>query len=189
MKANRYTLAAIMLVGFVSLSASHTSAAAQAPNELDTTEYAEQVEEYGIPTRESVAALGEKAKALFDAGDYAQAEPALAEWAHQANWLSNIIVRGLEPFYSAGYDDRKAFPAARIRLISPYERMANEYKTDRNHALVMQAECLVRTNQPERAVSVYMKALDIISVKDWEWWNRAANGLYGLVGVAPIPAK
>lgn len=160
--------------------------AAEVGDELDASQYTEKIAEYGVPTAEKVAALAKEAQSFFDAGDYAKAEQALAEWARQANWLANIITAGLEPYYSAKYDDTKSFSYTRLISLVPYESMANDLKNQRNHALVMLAECLVQMNQHDKAVSIYMKVLSLISIKEWELWTRAANGLYAIIGIPAL---
>lgn len=159
------------------------SGAAGNENALDVSSYARQVAELGIPTLASVREAASEAQALFDQGEYEKAVDALDRWARSANWLSNLIAQGLEPFYSASYDDRKAFPYARLDALVRYETLVNDLRRQRNHAMVLRAEALVRLGRTDEAVSVYLRALDLLDIKDWEWWTRARTGLYALLGV------
>jgi len=156
---------------------------------LDVTQYRTLVDEFGMPTTESVKEIAEAAQSTFDAGDYEAAIPLLEEWAQSANWLANMIVSGLKPFYRASYDDRKEFSYSKVAALVVYETTANSLKRDRNHAMVMIAECHVQTGRLDVAVSMYMKALNLLDVNDWEWWTRAANGLFELIGMPPIVEK
>lgn len=156
---------------------------------LDLTQYRTLVDEFGMPTTESVKEIAEAAQSTFDAGDYEVAIPLLEEWAQSANWLANMIVSGLKPFYRASYDDRKEFSYSKVAALVVYETTANSLKRDRNHAMVMIAECHVQTGRLDVAVSMYMKALNLLDVNDWEWWTRAANGLFELIGVPPMMEK
>lgn len=154
---------------------------------LDLSEYQNKLSELGLPTLDSVNELKNNAIQTFESGNYEEALPLLEEWAKQANWLANLISGGLEPYYSASYDDRKAFSYTKqIKLLVKYENTANDLKTQRNHSLVMQAECLYHLGNKNEAAARYMKALDLIEIDDWKWWVRAANGLYEIIGVPPI---
>lgn len=159
--------------------------AAQKPDEnpFDTSVYQKEISDLGVPTTKDVEDAATKAQQLFESGNYEEALPALEEWARKANWLANIISGALEPFYSASYDARKSFPWSRLNLLTSYERTANRLKSDRNHAMVMQAECLVKLGRTTQAVGIYLKALDLIDIGDWDWWVRALNGLYSIIGV------
>jgi tetratricopeptide (TPR) repeat protein len=155
----------------------------KATDALDRTLYQNQVKEYGIPTKESVEQLSVKAAQLFDTKDYKNALPALQEFEKQSNWLANLISTGLKPYYSASYDDRKSFPYNKSRNLIAYEKLSNDLKSRRNHAMVLEAECLVYLGNFKDAVSVYLKSLDLIDIEDWDWWTRAQQGLYKLIGV------
>ena len=156
---------------------------------LDVTQYRTLVDEFGMPTTESVKEIAEAAQSTFDAGDYEAAIPLLEEWAQSANWLANMIMAGLKPFYRASYSEQKEFPYTRLSALVEHETTANNLKRDRNHAMVMIAECYVQAGRLDEAVSMYMKALNLLDVNDWEWWTRAANGLFELIGMPPIVEK
>ena len=66
--------------------------------------------ELGLPTIDLVTYLKNQAIETFESGNYEEALPLLEEWAKQANWLANLISGGLEPYYSASYDNRKNIP-------------------------------------------------------------------------------
>lgn len=164
-------------------------AEAQKPNDnpFDTSVYQKEISDLGVPTTKDVEDAATRAQQLYESGNYEEASPALQEWARKANWLANIISGALEPFYSASYDARKQFPYYKLKNLTPYESAANQLKTDRNHAMVMQAECLVRLGRTTEAVGIYLKALDLIDIEDWTWWVRALNGLYSIIEMPGIP--
>lgn len=153
---------------------------------LDLSQYQSKISELGLPTFDSVSELKNKAIQTFESGNYKEALPLLEEWAGQANWLANLITGGLKPFYSASYDDRKKFPSSNLAKLFVYETLANVLKTDRNHSLIMQAECLYYLGNKSDAVARYLKALELTHTNDWEWWVRAINGLYKIIGVPTI---
>ncbi|MBE3599138.1 MAG: hypothetical protein IMX02_10240 [Limnochordaceae bacterium] len=49
--------------------------------------------------------------------------------------------------------------------------------------MVLWAEALVQLGRTDEAVSVYLRALDLLDIEDWDWWTRARAGLYALLGV------
>jgi hypothetical protein len=124
--------------------------------------------------------------AAFDSSDCESAIELLDTWLETSNWFSNLIAQGLEPFYGASYDDRENFSYNKLDKLVPLENLANEQRTDRNHALVMKAECLAKLDRDVEAAATYGRALELIDVDDWEWWTRAANRLYELIGVQKI---
>ena len=153
---------------------------------LDLSQYQDRMLELGLPTIDLVTYLKNQAIETFESGNYEEALPLLEEWAKQANWLANLISGGLEPYYSASYDNRKKYPYSKLSKLVIYERTANDLKTQRDHSLVMQAECLNHLGNKKEAVVRYMKALELIDIDDWKWWVRAANGLYEIIGVPTI---
>ena len=179
-----------MLIGLLLAGQAGAQAAQDTPastNPLDVTKYKDIAEGKVLPTPATVAALKAQAEALV-AGDKCQeALPQLELWSTQANWLANLIAGGLEPFYSASSSARKDLSSATISVLAPYEREANSYKTQRNVATIMRAECLVKLNKPNEAAAVYLRALDLISASDTTSWSRATRGLYKLIGM-PDPA-
>lgn len=176
-----------MLVTVIILGSALTPGFAQVTEApFDLQEYTTMIDELGVPTMSSVKAIKDQANAAFESGQHEAAIPLLQEWARKANWLANIISAGLEPFYNASYDKTKNFPLNRMTMLLVNETSANSLKRDRNHAMIMEAECLVALGRQDEAVSLYMKALDLVNVDDWEWWVRAANGLYAIVEVPPM---
>lgn len=148
---------------------------------FDLSSSREKIGKLGLPTVSIVADLENKAKQLFAAGNWKEANPALERYAKQANTLANLISAGLEPFYGASYDDRRSFSGT--SALVNYESLANEYKTKRNRAMVMQGECLISLGQKDEGAAMLIKALDLISIDDKEWWTRARTKLYSLLDV------
>jgi len=104
---------------------------------FDLTEINDKIEELGVPTVESVSQLETSAVELFEANNCEEALPALEAFSKNANWLSNIISSGLEPYYGASYDTRQDFPYRNLRPLIPIEERANELRQKRNESFVM----------------------------------------------------
>jgi tetratricopeptide (TPR) repeat protein len=178
-------IASTIVLG-ISLAQAPTAVGSENDDPTQLGEYQELVNKNIFPTISSVQSAKEKATAAFNSNDCENAIEALDTWLETSNWLSNLVSQGLEPFYSASYDDRENFSYDKLDKLVPLENLANEQRTDRNHALVMKAECLAKLNRDVEAVATYGRALELIDVEDWEWWTRAANGLYELIGVQKI---
>lgn len=159
---------------------------APADNPLDISKYKDISSASSLPTPASVTTLKTNAQALVTADKCADALPVLEAWAQQANWMANLVTAGLQPFYSSSANDRRSLDLKAYDVLTPMERMSNEYKDERNLASVMRAECLVKLNRPGEAAAVYARALDLISLTNRPMWLRATNGLYRLIGLSPI---
>lgn len=177
-------LMAMALMAVLCISSCARAETQDAP--FDLSEYQSRIDELGIPTMASVKEIADQAQAAFANGQHEEAIPLLREWAKKANWLANLISGGLQPFYKGSYDDRKSFPLKRLSALSAYERMSNDLKAQRDHAMIMEAECCVALARSNEAVSLYMKALDLLDIDDWDWWLRATNGLYSVIGVDSV---
>ncbi len=147
---------------------------------FDLTGAREKLGKLGIPTQSSVAELESKAKALVAANDCRNAVPALETFARQANTLANLISAGLQPFYGASYDHRRK---TNVGPLVKYESLSNDYKAKRNRAIVLQAECTAKLGQRDQAATLFIHALNLLSVDDTEWWARARTGLYEFIDV------
>ncbi|WP_119395045.1 hypothetical protein [Salinibius halmophilus] len=143
----------------------------------------EDADELGIVTQPAVDALEESARQLFANEQCKEAIPVLEDYSKKANYLANIITSTLEPYYGASYDDRKEFPLNKLRALIPYESLANDYKRKRNIAFAMRGECLMKLGDNEQAVPVLMKALDLMSIDEEEWWTRTNTNLLSIVDV------
>lgn len=152
-------------------------------NPNDLSRYQDIARGQNLPSIQAVANTKARAEALLAQGNCAQALPVLEAWATQANWLSNLLAAGLEPFYRAPSDERRAVPRARLDQLIPVENAANNYRADRNRAMIARADCLVRLNRPNEAAAVYARALDLIPASDTAAWDQALKGLYTLIGV------
>lgn len=169
------------------VAASEEAAIPEEDDPFDVRSTTRKIEEFGIPTPAVVAELESHARELVEAGFCEDAIQALDDYAKQANWLSNVIAAGLEPYYDASYDDRKEIGFSKVRPLIKYEEMTNDYRTKRNRAMVMKAECLAATGRREQAVAEFIAALRLIEVDDHEWWRRARHGLYELIDLEPKP--
>lgn len=157
--------------------------ATKSSDPFDLSGQQKQIEEVGIPTKSSVDALEAEARDLFNQGNCEDAIPLLVTYAKRSNYLANLISGGLEPFYSASYDDRKSFRISTIPGLASYERQANNYKRKRNIAFAMQGECLIKMGKYEEAVPVLVKALDLIDIDSTEWWKRSLDNLYSVIEI------
>lgn len=180
MKLTRLSILLSICIIFmaVNLDAKENNKSAD-PFDLSSTQ--KQVDELGVPTVSEVNSLESKAKELYSSGNYSAALPVLEEYAKKANWLANLISAGLEPYYGASYDDRKDFPYSKASKLIPIEATANDYRKKRNRAMVMQAECLIKTGKKEKAVSLLVRALDLIDIENEEWWDKAKMHLYEII--------
>lgn len=150
-------------------------------NPFDLSSSEQKIRELGVPKKSDIDALGEKAGKLFNDGNCEAALPLLREFAHKTNWLANLIVNGLEPFYGASYDDRKGYGGVRELVV--YETLGNNYKKKRNIAIAMQGECFLKQGKPEDALPLLVRALDLLDIDEKEWWDRTRGNLYSLIEV------
>ena len=151
---------------------------------FDMTADQETVAELGIPTVSTVAALKTEADALWTAKDYAGAATAYATYAKQANWLANLISAGLDPFYTASSSDRKGWSPSQLSwndLTGP-ENSANDYKSERNRAILRQGLCYYNLGDYENALPLLLKALDLIELDQESYWKEAMAALYAIIG-------
>lgn len=153
-------------------------------SEFDLSADQEKIAELGVPTVSAVAELKSNADTLWKNGDYEAAARAYAEYAKQANWLANIISGGLEPFYSASYDDRKDWYPDQLSFsdLSSAESKANSYKAERNRAMLYEGLCYYNLGDYESALPLLLKALDLIELDDETNWSLAMNAVYSIVG-------
>jgi len=180
-KEEKMLIKKFITVAIILLVMSQIAMAKEKKDPFDLSATDKKIEELGVPTASEVRALEEKAKEFYAKMDWKNAVSALEEYAKKANWLSNLISAGMKPFYNADYDKRKKFPYSKLQLLIPLEKEANDYRQKRNRAIVMQAECLVKLGEKGKAVSLLVRALDLIDIKDDEWWNRARKQLYKLI--------
>lgn len=171
----------VLLFFTLVLSISTTVFAADAQDPFDLSKTQKKLKELGIPTVLKVDKLEEKAKKLYQEGNYKDAIPALEQYAKQANWLSNLLAAGLEPYYGASYDDKKNVSYEILNPLIPIEGKVNEYRRKLDRAMVMQAECLAKIGKKGEAISLLVRALDLLNMKETEWWARARNDLYKII--------
>lgn len=153
---------------------------------FDFSKYEEDLDKIGIPTMEKVEQLKEDAETLFNNGEFEKAEKALEDWAYSANFLSNIIQEGLQPFYGALRSEREDFPYTRVSALIPYEGILNDLRQQRNKAYIMRAESLAEIGEKKESIALYREVLNLISLDNWEDWIRATNGLYTLIEIPLI---
>lgn len=170
-------------IAFAEDAAEDSDTADEIDSVLDTSEEQEKTAKLGIPTVSSVEELKKAADDLYAAGDYRNAAAAYAVYAEQANWLANIISGGLEPFYGASYDNRKNWSPKVLSYstLTAAERKANEYKGERNRAMLYEGLCYYNLNEYETALPLLLKALDLIEIKDETNWKLGMEALYAII--------
>ena len=142
-------------------------------DELDVSTTAEKIAELGVPTVDTVKELKSKADNLWNAENWAEAAEAYETYAAKANWLANLITKGLEPYYSSSSDDRKSVPSAMLTKLAIYERMANNYKSERNRAIMRRGICYYKLGDYANALTYLSKALELIPASDTDIvWSR-----------------
>ena len=137
-----------------------------------------------FPTVEKVASLEKEANDLFSSGDCETALPKIISYYSAANQLSNVIRRGVQPYYDASYDDKENADFSRdINELAAAETASNSLVKKRNIAWVMEAECLVKLGRQDEALASLFRALDYISVDGDErvLWRKARKMLWDLV--------
>lgn len=157
-----------------------------AEDAFDTSADTKQVEELGVPTLTSVAELKSEADSLWSQEKYDEAAVAYAIYAKQVNWLANLVSAGLDPFYNASSSDRKDYypsdTSMRVGALASHERKANEYKEERNRAIMQEGLCYYYLNDYESALPLLLKALDLFSLDEVANWQITMNALYTIIG-------
>lgn len=157
-----------------------------AEDEMDTSEQQKKVQELGIPTVTSVGELKNLADNLWNGGDYEGAAQVYSKYSEQANWLANIISANLEPYYSADYDTKKywnLYGGIDLDSLTPLETTANEYKSERNRAMVYEGLCYYNMKDYGKALPLLLKALDILEADQGALWKTAIKTVCTMVGV------
>lgn len=156
---------------------------AQESDPTDISDIVSEFEEIGLPTAEFVEDLATRANDAFESEEWEEAAEAYDQLSRSANWLANLIRSGLEPFYSASYDERDEFPYSKLRPLIPIEDMSNNYVQMRNDAMVNRALSLIQMGQDREAASLLYRALDLIDIDSEELWAEARQALFSLIGV------
>lgn len=149
--------------------------------DIDMTKIQAEIDEYGMPTISSVDQMLINADQLYDNKKWKEAADAYELFAKNANWLANLISTGLEPYYSASYDDKKSISYSVISPLIKYETKSNYYKGQRNKAILRQGICYYNLNDHKSSLPYILKALDLIGVKDTDQWKEARDILYAII--------
>jgi hypothetical protein len=159
-----------------------TTTTATISNPFDLSAARQAMGDDEMPTATSVAALEQQSQSLF-ATDCKAAIDVLDKFARESNGLANYIAQTLRPYYNAPYEKTKKVGESRLNTLVPIEKLANDYKAKRNKAMVMEAECLVKTGDRSKAASLFFQALSFISIDEEESWDRARAGLFSILQV------
>lgn len=177
------TLMCCLLFMFPTMTA-FAEATTDVDSEFDLSAEQQKIEELGIPTVSSVATMKSEADTLWDNKDYEAAAVAYSKYAKHANWLANIISSGLEPYYSASYDKRKSWYPTKLSSsnLTDAESTSNDYKAERNRAMLYEGLCYYYLNDYETALPLIIKALDSIEINDETNWGLGMDALYSIIG-------
>lgn len=175
MKRNLF-LAILIFCSFKLIAQTSEAQQENAIDPLDVSIQKEQIEKYGVPTLSAVEAMKTKADALYDSKSWEQAASAYKIYAQHVNWLANLLSQCVEPYYSASYNDKKAYSYAMEPFI-PFESKANECKTNRNQAYVKMGLCYKNMGDIKNAVTYLHKSLDLLGVEDIDYWTKAKDAM------------
>lgn len=150
-------------------------------NPLDISQAQKEIDEYGVPTISSVDQMGKKCDDYYDKGLWKEAAVAYELYAKNANWIANLISSGLDPYYSASYDDKKKFPYSELSPLVKFETKANYYKNERNKAILRLGICYFKLADNKTALPYILKALDLIPIDNKEHWKEARDILYQII--------
>lgn len=150
-------------------------------SDIDMTKIQAEIDEYGMPTISSVDEMLVNADKLYDTQNWQDAADAYSLFAKNANWLANLISNGLEPYYSATYDEKKSVSNSVITPLTKYESLSNYYKVQRNKAILRQGICFFNLNDNKASLPYILKALDLIGVEDLDQWKEARDILYAII--------
>lgn len=165
----------------VAASTAGAAAHSQAADPTAIENYQLVEEGHDQPTVSKVAAIRSEAMAAIEAGDCETALPLIADWAKQSNILANMIRQGLEPFYGANRDDSGSYSVnnrAEFNELVKAETAANNFTSDRNLAWVKEAECQLKLGDVTAASASAYRALDYISIKEYEAWRAARKVIW-----------
>jgi len=149
---------------------------------FDVSKQLEQISKYGVPTIAIVNDLKTKADALYESESWKEAITAYKAYAEKANWLANLLSQCVQPYYSAGYDDRKSVPYSFTSQFLSIENKANELKSNRNVAYVRMGISYKRSGDIKNAVAYLYKGLQYLDVKQRTEWELAKNELIEILG-------
>lgn len=147
---------------------------------LDNSAELKEVEENGIPTEEIVSKLKETADALYAEESYEEAGEAYYETARKANYLANIMSQCIEPYYSSR-SDSKSIPNELIDDLIIFEDKSNELKELRDTCYVYQGICYSKAGDPESALAVLYRALDLITDSETDAWILASQEVMNII--------
>jgi hypothetical protein len=143
---------------------------------LDLSRFEEMVSKNALVTMSEIKVLEDNANVAYKSGDCEAALPQIKEFYEKANSLSNTIRQGVEPYYSASYDDRETYSLTPIIAeLAEAEAASNDLIRKRNMAWVMEADCLIKTGEQDAGIAGLYRALEYISIQDDErdLWKKA----------------
>lgn len=152
---------------------------------LDISIELEQINKYGTPTVSTVDELGQKAEALYISQSWKEAIIAFEDYAKNANWLANLLSQCVEPYYSASYNEKERMSISAIKTYSLYMDKSNAYTQSRNRAYVKIGLCYKNLGDIKKATVYLYKALDLLPLNDFEYWNISRNTLAEIIQFTP----
>ncbi|MBC6439268.1 MAG: hypothetical protein GDA49_02425 [Rhodospirillales bacterium] len=168
----------LLLTAFI-LLASANIAMAQEVSATDLSHYELFEEGETFKTLDHLQAMEEAYEALLIEGNCGAAIPAIVEFYEAANRLSNLIRRGIDPFYDASRDERSGVDVSGLVAA---EKTSNDLIEQRNRAWVEEAKCLLSEGKKQAGIIRLYRALDYISTRERELWEEARRLLWAEVG-------
>ena len=174
---------AITLFSVIAFAQEETTSKTQSADPMDISSQLSNIKEHGIPTIEFVNNLAGNADSLFKNSEWEDAIDAYILFAEKANWLANIMATCLEPYYSASYKKKEQITFSKLSQFYIYETLSNAYKVARNDAYVKIGICYKNTGNSEQSIAYLLKALDLLSVSEYENWEIAKNMIGEIIGM------
>ncbi len=175
----------VLLCAHISLFAQTKESSKKSDDPLDISIQLEQINKYGVPTIAAVEAMKNKADVLYEAKSWEEAAKAYEVYAKNVNWLANLLAQCVEPYYSAGYDDKKSISYSTLKPFIPFESKSNECKKNRNIAYIKMGLCYKNIADVKNAVVYLHKGLDLLSVDELEYWTLAKNAMAEILQFEP----
>lgn len=179
-------LGSLPAIAVLCLTTLHPIPSLAQEDETDLSRYKIVDEGSRLPTMAEFKVMEDEARALHESGDCESLIGVAAEISSTSNKLSNIIQRGLKPFYDADRDERKTIPnqlGSEFQQLVQAEAAANNLRLIRNEFWVHEAICLVENGQQDQGINKLYRALDYVDpTKQQDLWKEAREALWSSIG-------
>lgn len=139
-----------------------------------------------IVTLSNLQEMEDSYTSVLETDGCVSALPEIVMFSDAANLASNLIRRGVKPFYDARRDDQNKVMrnvALRNDILSA-ENTSNKLIHRRNRAWIEEAKCLFEVGDDQGAMTRLYRALDYIGTDEAELWEEARTLLWSKVGFA-----